>query len=310
MRESPRPFLDVRSPGEFAKGRIPGAISLPLFTDEERHRVGLCYATEGPDEALDLGLQIVGPKMAYFVQLVRKVAIDGQLTVYCWRGGMRSQSVAQLLQMAGIRAHRIEGGYKRFRRWALERLERSPELRVLGGYTGSGKTEVLARLGDRVIDLEKIAGHRGSAFGHLGAAPQPTQEQFENSLAWELERLGPGPIWVEDESRNIGRCRLPNAFYDAMQKAPLYLLESPLEERKQRLLELYGKAPKEALSEAVGRLERRLGSQRARDVQERIQRGDNSAIEPLLDYYDRCYQHALKRREGEILHYEATRAHC
>lgn len=304
MKRFDCPLIDLRSPSEFAQGHIPGALSLPLFSDEERHRVGLLYAESGQAAALELGLTFVGPKMAYFVQLARKVAREGRVALYCWRGGMRSQSVAQLFQMAGLQVERIEGGYKRFRRWVLSQLASAPQVRVVGGYTGSGKTAILHRLralGAPVVDLEGLANHRGSSFGSLGLGRQPSQEQFENRLAWELMVLGEGPIWVEDESRMVGSCQIPTPLYEAMRSAPLWLISRPLAERKERLIRDYGAAPKEQLVAAIRRLERRLGGARMQEAIERIERDDLNAIDPLLDYYDRDYARALERRRGEVI---------
>lgn len=304
MKRFDCPLIDLRSPSEFAQGHIPGALSLPLFSDEERHRVGLLYAQSGQAAALELGLTFVGPKMAYFVQLARKVAREGRVALYCWRGGMRSQSVAQLFQMAGLKVERIEGGYKRFRRWVLSQLAAAPQVRVVGGYTGSGKTAILHHLralGAPVVDLEGLANHRGSSFGSLGLGRQPSQEQFENRLAWELMAHGEGPIWVEDESRMVGSCQIPTPLYEAMRSAPLFLVSRSLAERKERLIRDYGAAPKEQLVAAIRRLEKRLGGARMQEAIQRVECGNLDAIDPLLDYYDRDYARALERRRGEVI---------
>ncbi|MEY2794218.1 MAG: hypothetical protein RJA76_2210, partial [Bacteroidota bacterium] len=179
------PILDVRSPGEFKRAHIPNALSLPLFTDEEREKVGICYKHQGKEKAVELGLEFVGPKLVNFVKYAKKVAFEGEILVHCWRGGMRSASMAWLLETAGLKVFLLEGGYKSYRNFVLKIQSEPLPLRVLGGKTGSGKTELLREMknaGFQVIDLEDLAKHRGSAFGHFGLEEQPSSEHFENLL--------------------------------------------------------------------------------------------------------------------------------
>ena len=181
--------LDVRSPGEFAHAHIPGAHSLPLFTDEERKVVGTAYKQESQQKAIKLGLDYFGVKMVKMVEEVEGIVDRWQMTdgskknkvdnvdiknkivlVHCWRGGMRSAGVAWLLDLYGFKVYTLVGGYKAYRNWVLEQFEKEYPIRIIGGFTGSGKTEVLhslAKKGENVIDLEKIASHKGSAFGSL-----------------------------------------------------------------------------------------------------------------------------------------------
>ena len=197
------PIIDVRSPGEFAKGHVAGAVSMPLFSDEEGHEVGLCYKTKGQEAAIKMGLDFVGPKMSGFIDEANRIAPNRQLNMYCWRGGMRSGSMAWLLKTAGFKVNVIKGGYKAWRNEAMEILARPFPLITLGGLTGVGKTEILKALetkGQQVIDLEGMANHTGSAFSSTGKK-QPSSEEFENQLAFKLLNFDLSrPIWIEDES--------------------------------------------------------------------------------------------------------------
>lgn len=288
--------IDVRSPCEYLHAHIPGALNLPLFSDEERQKVGLLYKQEGKDKALELGLELVGPKLARFVAEAKK--LSGPLTVYCARGGMRSEAMTWLLSFAGIPCERLNGGYKAYRKRVLAVFSTPLNLRVLGGYTGTGKTEhlqVLKNRGEQVIDLEALAKHRGSVFGYQ--TPQPSNEHFENLLAEVLFELDPErPIWVEDESSRIGLCKIPDPFFHQMKKAPKHLIHSPLEERIQRLLSEYGAHPKEALSANVLKLTKRLGHTRTSSIIEHIQNDRlPEAIQELLAYYDAAYDYSQSR---------------
>lgn len=301
------PIIDVRSPGEFAQGHIPGAVNVPLFSDQERAEIGTLYKQVHPGEALLRGLELFGPRMADYLRLLQKTSQGGRARVHCWRGGMRSQSVAQLLNTAGIRSCVLEGGYKRFRQWALAVFERRWNLIVLGGFTGSGKTEILHHLrkkGEQVIDLEGIARHRGSAFGAIPGVPQPSNEHFENEIAYQLASLAPDrPIWIEDESRLVGSCILPAPLFEQMQTAPLLVIDRPLEERLQTLLNDYALLDREQLRECTEKLRKRLGNERCDEVIKRGAAGDLRAAAPLvLQYYDKMYAKAITRRKHRRVH--------
>ncbi|MCH9609705.1 MAG: tRNA 2-selenouridine synthase [Chlamydiales bacterium] len=236
--------IDVRTPAEFAKGHIPNAINLPLFSDEERAKVGTCYKQVGQKEAFVMGLEFAGPKLAQFVKKAEEW--KGELSIYCWRGGMRSKAMVWLLKMAGLECEQVEGGYKAFRKWVLKILERPYQFKVVTGLTGSGKTEYLHHLekeGEQVLDLEKLANHYGSTFGMLGQPPQPSNEQFENLIATTLAQFE-GPVFVEDESRMIGGCKVPDGVYTSMKRGERVVLKCPREERVNRLVKVYGHYPK------------------------------------------------------------------
>lgn len=298
----PGVVLDVRSPGEYAQGRIPGAISLPLFEDAERAAVGTTYKKVGKNQAIEQGLRLVGPKLADLSVQARNHVCEGYAKVHCWRGGMRSSSMAWLLGIVGIKTATLLGGYKAFRRWALETLSNPKQVRLIGGLTGSGKTALLHALrdaGEQVLDLEALASHRGSSYGMLGMPPQPSSEQFENEIALQWASFdSKRPVWVEDESRMIGSCKIPDALYTQMSTAPLCLLEISLKERLHTLVQDYGNTNSADLITATQRLKRRLGAVRTKEVVDSITAGKlEQAMEVVLNYYDSTYRYSLGRRK-------------
>jgi tRNA 2-selenouridine synthase len=296
------PVLDVRSPAEFAQGHIPGARNLPLFSDGERAEIGTLYRQGGRRAAVARGLALVGPRlegMGAELTALSEQAGGSPLRLHCWRGGMRSASVAWLAGTLDLPVVLLEGGYKAYRRWVLDRFERAWPLRLLGGRTGTGKTELLLalrELGVAVVDLEGLAHHRGSSFGALGLPAQPTSEQFENRLAAALEPLaGAAEIWLEAESAMVGRCRIPAGIWRQMKEAPVLEVLRPLEHRIAHLVAIYGSQDPEELAAATRRIARRLGPQRTHLALEAIERRDwATACAQMLDYYDRCYEHDLQ----------------
>lgn len=300
------PIVDVRSPAEFTQGHIPGAVNLPLFSDAERAAVGTAYKQQGRERAVQLGLELVGPRLAGMASDLQALANPGEgLRLHCWRGGLRSRSVAWLAGLQRLPVRLLAGGYKAYRRWALEQVSLPWPLLVLGGRTGTGKTDLLLELerrGSAVVDLEGLANHRGSSFGGLGLGEQPSTEQFENQLAWrlrELQRQGlaQGPIWVEAESAQVGRCRIPNPFWQQMRAAPVLEIERPLAARVAQLVSVYGSQGQAPLRLATERIARRLGPQRTAAALAAIEAGDwAGACTQMLDYYDRCYDHDLASR--------------
>ena len=299
------PVLDVRSPGEYAHGHAPGALSMPLFSDDERAQVGICYKEKGQAEAIRLGLSLVGPKMTDLVAQADLHAAKGPLEVYCWRGGMRSQSVTWLLQTAGHAVKRWEGGYKAYRGRVLEIWCSDHPWVVLCGLTGSGKTEILRHMAAHaeVLDLEGLANHKGSAFGHVGEDEQPTNEQFENDGAQCIQALDPSlPWWIEDESRSIGRIWLQHGFFDRKKEAPLIIAQRSRENRLDHLVALYGQASREDLAAVFPKIAKRLGHQNAQWAVDAVLAGDlGSAADLALQYYDRTYSESMAKRQDYIL---------
>ena len=298
------PVLDVRSPGEFHKGHIPGAYSFPLFSDTERAEIGTLYKQVGQEQAMERGLEIVSPKIKDMVVEAKDLAHEGRLMVHCWRGGLRSESVANLLKVAGIQVNVLNGGYKAYRQWVLGKFEEDFDIRVLGGMTGSGKTEVLHQLlgrGEAVIDLEAIANHRGSAFGRLGLSEgRITQAQFENEFANQLLLNKGRTIWMEDESRQIGSLIIPGSVWEQMLTAPFFFLDATFEYRVARLLEDYGHFQPSQIEGAIDRIKKRLGGlrhQQATTLLEQDERED--LVKMLLGYYDQSYRHSMQQRSSD-----------
>jgi tRNA 2-selenouridine synthase len=318
------PLLDVRSPGEFSHAHIPGAHSHPLFSDEERKVVGTAYKQESKEKAIKLGLDFFGVKMVKVVEEVEKLVDSWQLTVgrkktiekcvlvHCWRGGMRSAGVAWLLDLYGFKVYTLVGGYKAYRNWVLKQFEKEyPTLHIIGGYTGSGKTEALHALAKKeqfVIDLEKLASHKGSAFGSMGQAPQPSQEMFENLLAgelkmtvdrWQMTEKTSQPLWIEDESQRIGNVNIPTSFFQQMRNKQIYFANIPFESRLDFIVEHYGKFEKEKLVNNIIRIKKRLGGLETKTaINCLLEENIRGCFSVLLTYYDKFYLKSLQNREN------------
>lgn len=301
------PVLDVRSPGEYKHAHIPGACSLPLFTDEERKIVGTAYKQESREQAIKLGLDFFGVKMRKMVEEAEQLSSNSKtVLVHCWRGGMRSAGVAWLLDLYGFKVFTLAGGYKKYRNYVLDTFRLPFQFNILGGYTGSGKTELLKALkerGEKVIDLEGIANHKGSAFGNIGMPPQPGQEMFENLLAKELrkslESQPESPVWLEDESQRIGLVNIPGELWKTMRQSPVYFLDIPFEERLKHIVQEYGQLDPEKLADAIGRISQKLGNLNAKTAILLLNEGKiTESFDILLKYYDKHYFKSLHNREG------------
>lgn len=303
------PLLDVRSPAEYQKGHIPGAVNLPIFSNEERAAVGTIYKQQGRTEAVQKGLELVGPKLTKFSEEALRIGKDKQLRVYCWRGGMRSAKMAALFETLGLNCTVLEGGYKAFRQQLQHDFSALQHLTVLAGPTGSGKTAILHELqqiGEQIIDLEGIANHRGSSFGGIGLGEQPSTQQFQNLLHLETSRLNANQrIWVESESFTIGRVHLPENLWQQMNAAPVYVLEMAPELRVKRLLEDYKHLSPQEAREAIERLREQFGNGNTVQALKLLESGEIEALAAfLLQYYDRKYRHGrakFKSRKPVIL---------
>lgn len=301
------PLLDTRTPAEFEKGHIPGAFNLPLFSNEERALVGTTYKQKGREDAILLGFDLTGNKWSGFIKKALEISPDKKVAVHCWRGGMRSGAMAWALDFYGFDVTVIEGGYKSYRHWVLDGFEKEFSIIVLGGMTGSHKTEILKEIGNKseqIIDLEGLANHMGSSFGRMGKLIQPTQEQFENNLAEEIRHLNPNQkIWVEDESNSIGKIRVPMNFWRQMQSTAVIEIQIEDKKRIDFLTEEYGPLDKDFLIDATMHIQKRLGSNHAKDAVEAIRENRMSEfVEIVLVYYDKSYKRCLSRRIPESVH--------
>ena len=305
------PVIDVRTPSEFNTGHIPGAFNIPLFEDEERKIVGIRYKKEGRTKAILEGLELSGPSMHLKLEHALRISREGRLLVHCWRGGMRSEAMAWLFSLGGIETDVLEGGYKSYRHFVLENLSVNKNMLVLGGLTGSGKTHILKYLqnsGLQVIDLEGLANHKGSAFGSLGQLPQPTSEHFANLLFDKWKRIDLNkPVWIEDESRNIGSVFMTEEFYLNMQKNPSIVLLMDVKIRLPRLIEEYSGYSPDELAATIRKISKRLGGDKTKEAIDAVDRRDFAkAIEIALQYYDKAYLFGLKRKQGNEIVYLNT----
>jgi tRNA 2-selenouridine synthase len=300
------PVADVRTPKEYTHGHIPGAKLFSLFSNEERAEVGKMYALMGKEKALERGYDIAGARMIKYVEQASEIAMGHKILLYCWRGGMRSSSLAWLLGFSGFEVHMLEGGYKSYRRYMHDLFRRKIKLIVIGGYTGSGKTAILKSLeksGEQVINLESFASHKGSVFGWIGEADQPSQEQFENDLGKALREIDINRrVWIEDESINIGRIQVPRDMFDQMHESPMILVETAREARVERLVKDYNNGSIPELRECFLRIRKRLGGLKTTSVIEAIEKGDfHTAADCALDYYDKAYQQLMMKRKSNLL---------
>lgn len=334
-------LIDVRSPSEYKHAHIPGAINLALFTDDERKTVGTCYKQQSRNSAIKVALNYFGPKMTNMVEEIEELVANRSMhslsgvtnqdsriiCIYCWRGGMRSSAVAWLMDLYGFKVYVLTGGYKNFRHFVLNTFKLPFSFNILGGYTGSGKTELLKTLkksGASVIDLEEIACHKGSAFGNIGMPEQPGQEMFENLLAEELQKLFDDShvlstgsatpnqqpptatsIWVEDESQRIGLVNLPNDLWNTMRRSPVFFINIHFEERLKHLVQEYGMLDQQKLIAAIGRIKERLGGLNTKNAIEFLIDGNvTESFRILLSYYDKHYLKALHNRKdvNSLLH--------
>lgn len=298
------PVIDVRSPLEYKHGHIPGAINIPLFSDDERSIVGTIYNIEGKEIAMLKALEIIGPSLSNKVLQLKNYTSQKKILMYCWRGGMRSSSMAWLFDLFGFEAFVLKKGYKAFRRYAQIFFGKQFKLILIGGMTGSGKTDLLEKLdnsGWQVLNLEKSANHKGSAFGSIGMTEQPTCEQFENELFKSLYFCDLSkPIFVEDESFMIGKVQIPAALYEQMQNSAILEIEISKERRVERLIKEYAISDKELLKYCIEKISKRLGSANAKLAKFAVENNDfKSAAGILLKYYDKCYSEVMNKRQKE-----------
>jgi tRNA 2-selenouridine synthase len=305
-------IVDVRSPAEYAEDHIPGALSAPVLDDAERARVGTLYKQASPFDAKKLGAALVARNVARHIEtLFFAHPRSWRPLVYCWRGGKRSGAMVHVLREIGWEAKRLEGGYKAYRRWVLEMLEKAPprlDFRVIHGATGSGKSRLLGalrRAGAQVLDLERLAAHRGSVLGGLPDRAQPTQKGFESRLLAELLALeATRPVYVEGESRKIGQIQVPEAVIARMRNAPCLLLDTTLEARVSVLLEEYRHflTDTAALEARLRCLEPLHGAEALGRWRALAQRGEWRAFVArlLTEHYDPAYRRSALRNFARL----------
>ena len=295
-------LLDARSEGEHERGHLPGAVSFPLLNNEERVIVGTTYKQQGREEAVRAGFDLVGKKFVEFIDKAKLLAPQKEVYIYCWRGGMRSNIMAWVLNIAGFKVSLLKGGYKEYRNWTADQFKIRKNVMVLGGPTGCGKTEILLAMqqsGQQFIDLEGLAHHKGSAFGGLGHPPQPTQETFENKLAWQWANVDADKVlWLENESRKIGKTIIPDGVYFQMRDAVIVQLVRNYEIRKARILNEYGDFPVEQLTEKTQSVAKRLGGLNLKIALQYL--AENNLpdwVDILMTYYDKTYANSNAVRD-------------
>jgi len=312
------PLIDVRSPSEYYKGHMPNSINIPLFDNVERSIIGTIYKKEGRGKAVIEGLKIVEKKIELLLDNLFAIIDSNKLftekdnnklsiRIYCSRGGMRSQSIAWLLEKYKVNTITLKGGYKKYRRWILDGFSKKWNILIIGGKTGTGKTRLLSLLEKykyQTIDLEGFACHRGSTFGGLGMKEkQPSNEQFENIIAEKLYSFKTmNHIFVEAESANIGKCKIPFEFFNQMKKSKRIEIIRSEKNRLDELINTYSVFKKEELQESVLRIKKRLGPQRTKIALESINDENWDLVcKSVLDYYDRCYEYEKIGKENITL---------
>ena len=295
-------FVDVRSPKEFEEDCIPGAINIPLFSNEERAIVGTLYKQVGKDIAIEKGLEIVSSKLPEMINEYKK--LKGKIIIYCWRGGMRSGSITGLLKSMKYDVEQLDNGYKDYRKFVREELEKIklPKAYVIYGLTGSGKTDLLQEFGNS-LDLEGLAQHRGSVFGDIGLKIR-SQKKFESLLLKRLFALKEEKfILIEGESRKIGGIQIPLNVWNQLQSAIKIKLNSPMQERIERLYKEYcRKIKKEIIIQKLKMIEKFMGKKK---VDELIQLINENEIKKfieiiLIEYYDKLYKHTVDSKKYEF----------
>lgn len=306
-RKAEMPTIDVRTPKEYEYAHIPGATNIPIFSDEERVVIGTTYKQVSKEEAVLKGFEFVGPNWRKFIEKGLEVAPRKQVFIHCWRGGMRSGAMAWAFDFYGFDVFLIDGGYKSYRKWVLNQFEKEYPFVILGGLTGSHKTEILQQMrkeGEQIIDLEALANHQGSAFGSKGYKIQPQQEAFENQLAHVLDSMDTNRrIWLEDESNMIGKSQIPNSIFKQLRQSELIELQIPSEKRLAFLAEEYGSLNPQFLIDSTEKIKKKIGFDRAKQAIEHIQKNEiKEFIQIVLYYYDKAYKCGIDDRKSNKIH--------
>ena len=296
--------VDARTPLEFAEDHLPGAINVPILTNFERVEIGTIYKQQGPEIARTRALELTCHRFPSITSTIREAASGRPVLIYCWRGGLRSESVAILMEMTGYPVKKLAGGYKAFRTVVTDffkSVSLPVQLLVLHGMTGSGKTEFLNQLPEgkfTTIDLEGLARHRGSAFGSMGLGEQPTQKRFETML-WDAFRKASTdrPIVLEGESKRIGRLTLPGNLHEFMAESTKIWCDVSLETRVKRLSAEYARDEyRQPMFDALERIRKKLGGTQYEELHKKLTSWDISAVaQGLIEhYYDKLYYRVRK----------------
>ncbi|SHJ30128.1 tRNA 2-selenouridine synthase [Malonomonas rubra DSM 5091] len=305
-------LVDVRTPAEFSEATIPGAVNVPIFSNEERAEIGTLYKQQGKGVARKRGIEVVSPKIPQLMEQVEVLrrGCNGPVVVFCWRGGMRSLAMTSLMNLAGIHARQLIGGYKAFRSHICAYFEEADwqPIYVLRGLTGVGKTQVLHHLAEQgypVVDLEGLANHRGSAFGALGLPQQPGQKMFE-ALLWDrlLQLRDAAYLLTEGESLHIGRLLVPKRFHQAMQVQTSLWLGASLDFRTKIILQDYPALDqlREQFEKPICALKERLGKKIVNQLLGLLNEGrwEELVYELMVHYYDPLYLHTKPEQRVEI----------
>ena len=296
-------WIDVRCPREFLKGHFTDAINIPIFSNAEYEELGTIYRTKGQKEAIELGEKYAKESTVNILNQISN--LDSQnLIIYCARGGMRSKGMEVILNNSNFLVYRINKGYKSIRRYNLDSFSQKRDVIIIAGSTGTGKTNILKSMeidGHNIVDLEGLANHRGSAFGDLGLEKQPTQQQFENNLSekW-ISTNKDSPVFIESESRKIGRVVIPKNLWEQMETGYYLKIDMNIDRRVENLLNEYGHYKRDELKDRVKRISKRLGGAEAKDAINLLHNNNLSEFCELLleKYYDKMYNQAYDTRES------------
>ena len=308
------PIIDVRSPSEYNHAHIPNAYNVYLFDDNERKEIGTIYKQIGREEAVLKGLEFVSPRMTNILKSIDEITKNynnkNKILMHCFRGGMRSESVAWLCSNYKYDVYVLRGGYKSYRHYVLDSFNKNYKIYLLTGKTGSGKTLILNKLkslGHNIVDLEYLAKHKGSAFGGINEGEQPTQEQFENYLSNELLKCDNDKIlWFEDESYLIGKIAIPKTLFDSMKEPQkIIYLNVSKESRAEYITKIYGKYDISDLEKSILKIKNRLGGERMKEALDFLHNGKiYECVLTLLYYYDKAYK--LNIVEDKLINIECN----
>ncbi|WP_034601701.1 tRNA 2-selenouridine(34) synthase MnmH [Clostridiisalibacter paucivorans] len=302
-------FIDVRSPMEFNKDTVPGAINLPILDNQERETVGYIYTQINKEKAKEMGLEYASKKLPLYYKKIKELQQNNkEIALFCYRGGMRSNSLAKVLDIMGINVYVIDGGYKSYRKYVIDSIDKySKKIKciVLHGYTGVGKTKILVKLkkeGHSVLDLEYLARNSGSVFGNIVFNNQfISQKKFESSIVEELKDAPSKYIFIESESKRIGNCIVPDPIFEKMESGFHILINTNMENRIKNIIEDYvyveDNCRDEALINSIDKLRKRIGNSICDGLINKIQLNDYKYVceKLMVEYYDPLYQYSIDK---------------